>query len=232
MKSILCYGDSNTYGYIPASGGRYDHKTRWPRVLEELLNRGTLNKGTELFNKGTEDKNYEIIEEGLCGRTSCRDDPFEAHLNGLTPLISIIRSHMPLDLVIIMLGTNDLKSRFHASAYDIAKGVQRLALDVLNSAAGPGGGAPAVLMLCPPPLCECPALADDPVFGESIAVSREMSRWFSTLAEECDALFLDAGQYIESSRLDGVHFEAAEHRRLALSLTDFVHSRLGNDVKA
>jgi lysophospholipase L1-like esterase len=209
MKTILCYGDSNTYGYIPLSGGRYDRKTRWPGALEEFLNRGSENS-------------YEIIEEGLCGRTSCRDDPFEDHLNGLVPLTAILRSHMPLDLVIILLGTNDLKSRFHAGAYDIAKGVQRLALTVRASGAGGGGGAPAALMVCPPPLAECEALTRDPVFSRGLEVSRELPRWFAAMAKECGALFFDAGRHIVSSKADGIHLDAEEHRKLAGALAEFI----------
>jgi len=106
MKTILCYGDSNTWGYNPATGGRFSRDKRWTRVLVQELVDG-----------------YYVIEEGLNGRTTALSDPIEGpHKNGKEYLVPCLESHQPLDLVTIMLGTNDLKKRFSLSAFDIANG--------------------------------------------------------------------------------------------------------------
>ncbi len=105
MFEVLCYGDSNTWGADPAGGGRFSRDERWPGVLQKSL-------GDE----------YHIIEEGLGGRTTVWEDPIEGHKNGKEYLIPCLATHAPLDLVIIMLGTNDLKKRFSVSAQDVAFG--------------------------------------------------------------------------------------------------------------
>ena len=99
MKTILCYGDSNTYGYDPSNGFRYPKNVRWTGVLADLL-------GPE----------FTVIEEGCNGRTTVFDDPLEGWKNGLDYLKPCLNSHKPIDLVILMLGSNDLKDIFHASA--------------------------------------------------------------------------------------------------------------------
>ncbi|MCW5845462.1 MAG: hypothetical protein KIT77_29690, partial [Caldilinea sp.] len=105
MKRILCFGDSNTWGYDPVSQDRYARNARWPGVLRQQIGAG-----------------YEVIEEGLNGRTTVWNDPIEGYKNGRDYLIPCLETHRPLDLVIILLGTNDLKKRFSLSAYDIAQG--------------------------------------------------------------------------------------------------------------
>jgi lysophospholipase L1-like esterase len=130
VKTILCYGDSNTWGYNPATGERFSRDERWPGVLRQELGEG-----------------YEIIEEGLCGRTTVWDDPIEGYKSGKEYLIPCLETHKPIDLVVIMLGTNDLKRRFSLSALDIANGAGVLVDIVLKSSAGPDEGAPKVLVL-------------------------------------------------------------------------------------
>ena len=134
MKTILCYGDSNTWGYNPSTGGRYPRDVRWPGVLRRELG-----------------DDYLVIEEGLNGRTTVWDDPIEGYKNGKEYLVPCLETHKPLDLVIILLGTNDLKVRFSVSAYDIANGAGALVQIVQKSEIGPGGRAPQVLLLAPPP---------------------------------------------------------------------------------
>jgi lysophospholipase L1-like esterase len=102
IKTVLCYGDSNTWGSDPETGERFAPEVRWPGVLRQALGEG-----------------YWVVEEGLNGRTTVRDDPIEgAHKNGRTYLPACLEFHKPIDLVLIMLGTNDLKARFAASASD------------------------------------------------------------------------------------------------------------------
>ena len=164
MKTILCYGDSNTWGANP-KGGRYDYTIRWPTVMASLLN-------------PPGDILYWVVEEGLNGRTTCHDDPIEGDRNGLRHLIPILRSHRPLDLVIVMLGTNDLKRRFNPSPYEISHGAQLVAKAVLSSECAPGDGQPKVLMVCPAPISRADTFAQilDP---NAFEISRKLAahRW-------------------------------------------------------
>jgi len=203
MKTILCYGDSNTWGYNPDGSGRFDHKTRWPMVLKRILNAG----------RDSEDPAWWVVEEGLNGRTSCREDPVEGDRNGLRQLVPILESHKPLDVVAVMLGTNDLKTRFNPTAYDIAIGVRRVVKAVMKSETGPEGGAPTVLVICPPPTAESPRFTH--IFGDSIPLSWQLPPLYKQIALECGAFFLDAGRYIETGPQDGIHLDAQAHRRLA-----------------
>ncbi|MDR2631412.1 MAG: SGNH/GDSL hydrolase family protein [Spirochaetaceae bacterium] len=210
MKTILCYGDSNTWGYNPTTGERYDHKTRWPMVLQRLLNAGA----------GEDEGRYWIIEEGLCGRTSCREDPVEGDKNGLRQLPPILESHSPLDMVALMLGTNDLKTRYNPCAYDIAAGVNRLVRAIKDSGAGPGNTAPRVLVICPPPTVDAPVFKN--IFGDCVELSTKLSGFFRQFAQESGAEFLDAGKVIRSSKVDGIHFDPEEHYKLAAAVAEIL----------
>jgi lysophospholipase L1-like esterase len=215
MKTILCYGDSNTWGFNPNTQGRYDHKTRWPMVLKDILNQGA-----------PDDPLWWVIEEGQNGRTSCREDPVEGDRNGMRQLIPILESHKPLDAVAVMLGTNDLKPRFSPTAYDIARGVQRLVIAIQNSQTGPGNSAPEVIMICPPPTLDAPPFKH--VFGsEHIELSKKLPPLYRALAAECGAIFLDAGKRITTSTADGIHLESEDHRKLAQAVAEIVTSRFG-----
>ena len=195
MKRILCYGDSNTWGYDPLTTDRFDANTRWTRVLGKSLGGA-----------------YEVIEEGLNGRTTVWDDPIEGFKNGKDYLIPCLESHRPLDLVIILLGTNDLKARFNVPAYDIAEGARVLVGMVQASQAGVGGRAPQVLLLAPPPTTMLSEYAD--MFAGAEEKSLKFASYFARIAQEMGCAFLDTGTAIVSSPLDGIHFEAREHRKL------------------
>ena len=110
MKTVLCYGDSNTWGYDPWTRLRYPPSVRWTGVLAERL--GPV---------------YRVVEEGLNGRTTRWDDPMEPGRNGQMYLGPCIESHAPLDLIVVMLGTNDLKRRFNLTSSDIAESAAGLA---------------------------------------------------------------------------------------------------------
>jgi lysophospholipase L1-like esterase len=166
-----------------------------------------------------------VVEEGLNGRTSCREDPVEGDRNGFRQLIPILESHKPLDLAAVMLGTNDLKPRFNPSAYDIAAGVQRLARAIQDSRTGPNETAPKVLMICPPPTAASPVLAN--IFGNSTELSKRLPGFYRELAEECGALFLDAGKVIRTSKVDGIHLDPEEHRKLAAAAAELIRKQLG-----
>lgn len=133
MKTILCYGDSNTWGWNPDTGLRYPRDIRWPGRLQIELG-----------------PTYYVIEEGLNGRTTVWDDPIEEHKNGKTYLYPCLESHKPLDLVVLMLGTNDLKTRFWLSTLDIVSGIARLVEIIQSSRSGVQETSPKILLLAPP----------------------------------------------------------------------------------
>jgi lysophospholipase L1-like esterase len=194
-KTILCYGDSNTWGWIPATQSRYSRHERWPGVLRKELGEG-----------------YLVIEEGLNGRTTVWDDPIEGYKNGKEYLIPCLETHKPIDLVIIMLGTNDLKMRFGVPACDIAAGAGVLVDIVAKSETGPGNSPPPVLLIAPPPIAKLSEFAE--MFEGGTAKSEALSRHFRLIAEDRGCALLDASDVIASSDVDGIHFDLSEHRKL------------------
>lgn len=206
-KRILCYGDSNTWGYDPETGDRYAPDVRWPGALQRELGAG-----------------YTVIEEGLCGRTTVWDDPIEGYKNGREYLIPCLATHKPLDLVILLLGTNDLKHRFSLTAYDVAEGAGVLVGLVLTSQAGPRGEAPAVLLLAPPPITTLTAYAD--MFRGAADESLRLGEQFARVARLQGCLLLDVGTVLTSSPADGIHFSAQGHLALGRAVAERVHSFL------
>ncbi len=208
QKTIMCFGDSNTWGSSP-DGRRYSRYVRWPGALQKELG-----------------DDYYVIEEGLCGRNTVWDDPVEGYKNGLTHLVPLLHSHCPLDLVIIMLGTNDLKNRFSVSALDIAWSVGRLVDTVKKSEASFTGAVPDVLVICPPPLND---LANSPIKDILIGgeeKSHQLAAAFEQYCKENEIEMLDAGKIITSSDIDGVHWLAEEHKKLAAAVAKKVRQML------
>jgi lysophospholipase L1-like esterase len=203
VRTVLCFGDSNTWGYDPASGDRFPPDVRWTGVMARTLGDG-----------------YRVIEEGLNGRTTRWDDPIEDGRNGLAYLAPCLESHSPLDMVLIMLGTNDLKRRFNLSASDIAESAGTLAGVARQAARNADGQAPHVLLIAPPAIT---TLTDfDEMFEGAEPKSRLFSRYYRTVAGWHGVSFFDAGSVIESSPLDGIHFEADAHRILGEALANEV----------
>ncbi len=202
---VLCYGDSNTWGFVPVAeppSTRYDAARRWPRVMAASL-------GDDI----------ELIEEGLNGRTTDVADPTNpqiagAGLDGLAYLPACLASHLPLDIVVIMLGTNDLKAMFARSAARIALGAGRLVDVARNIAGGVGAayGSPDVLLVCPPPLGRLHVFAE--MFSGGEAISRVLPPAYRAVAEATGAAFLDAGSVIATDGMDGVHLTADAQRLL------------------
>jgi lysophospholipase L1-like esterase len=210
MKTVLCYGDSNTWGYVPGTGQRYSCAERWPGVLQTALG-----------------PDYHVIEEGLNSRTTVLDDPTRGPgRNGLTYLGPCLHSHAPLDLVVLLLGTNDLKHRFGLSAYDIAVNVTALLGVIAQSGSGPDGKAPPVLLLSPPHVGPLTALAD--IFDGAPEKSRHLARHYRTVAEQTDCHFLDAAEVVTASPVDGVHWDVRAHAALGNCLVTVVAELLSS----
>lgn len=200
---ILCYGDSNTFGYIPGRGGRYDRHTRWPGRLQELLG-----------------GDYQVIEEGLCGRTTVFDDKTEPGRNGLDQIRDTVEQNQPLDLLIVMLGSNDCKVQFKASAKEITDGLERL----LEKAGKQEDLGFRVLLIAPAAMTERIVHSG---FGSefdqrSVKVSGELAREYEILTEEYGCDFLDGSKVTQVSETDGLHLDAQGHRMLAEAIGDWV----------
>ena len=190
-RTLLCYGDSNTHGTMPMPDlgfqGRYSRDERWTGRLQRLL------------------PDWEVIAEGHPGRTTVHDDPVEgAHRNGLTVLPALLETHRPVDAVLLMLGTNDLKQRFSVNAMDIALSLERLVRVIRASAAGPSGAAPGILVVAPPPIEEVGCLAE--MFAGGAAKSRQLAPRIAAMAERNGLPWLDAGAMIKVSPIDGIHY--------------------------
>ena len=209
MRRILCFGDSNTWGYDPATEDRFDDQTRWTGVLQAALG-----------------ADFTVIEEGLNGRTTVWNDPIEGYKNGHDYLVPCLETHRPLDLVVLMLGTNDLKRRFSLSAYDIAQGVAVLLRAISYSKAGHDGHAPRVLLLAPPPVAKLTGFGE--MFEGSEAKSLRLGQHYRAVAVEYNVAFLDTSTVIRSSDLDGIHFEAEEHAKLGRAVAHEVLALVGD----
>ena len=216
MKTILCYGDSNTWGYDPSNPGRplphsrFGLHERWAGVLRDEL-------GAE----------YWVIEEGLNGRTTVWPDPVEGeYKNGKASLMALLESHQPLDLVIIMLGTNDLKMRFGVPARDIAYSAGVLVELVQHTGFGPGGAAPQVLLMSPAPTAPLSERFTE-MFTGAPEKSRQLGQWYRQVAQEYGCHFMDAGEIVVSSPSDGIHLDKSEHLKLGQAVAAHVRDILG-----
>ena len=206
MIEILCYGDSNTWGYEPGTGERYAKQERWTGVLQKVL-------GSE----------YNVIEEGQSGRTTVWDDPIEGYKNGKSYLPVCLETHKPLDLVIIMLGTNDLKKRFSLPAQDIARGAGVLIDIVKKSDCGRNENPPKTLLMSPPPLGKITDLAE--MFEGALEKSKKLSEHYKAIAQEHACEFFNTSSVIRSSDIDGVHLEGKEHLALGRAIAVIVRSQ-------
>ncbi len=205
MKTILCYGDSNTWGMTPMtsldSSDRHPRADRWPSVVQARL-------GTD----------YQVIAEGLNGRTTVFDDPIDgAHKNGRTYLRPCLESHAPLDAVVIMLGSNDLKSRFGLGPYDVAAGAGQLVMMVSGDVRGQNGLAPRVLLVSPPRIGPLALFVD--AFAGAPEKSQELARHYRAVAERQGCGFLDAARHVRASATDGLHLDADQQRALGQAIT-------------
>lgn len=217
-KRILVFGDSNSWGFMPNPTGdptkRYDASTRWPCAMISRLGAG-----------------FDLIEEGLSARTTNLDDPqFDipsvhlkgATLNGAKVLPAILASHLPLDLVIIMLGTNDLKVRFNRSASEIAQAVISLAgvIDDCKGGVATVYGSPQVLVVAPPPLGT--EFRDPAQWEGGVKKSLELGSVLRDAAAGAKLPFFNAGEVISTDGRDGVHFSAESHRKLGEAIAERV----------
>jgi lysophospholipase L1-like esterase len=210
MPVLLAFGDSNTHGTPPmrhsGDSGRHGPAERWPGVCAATLG-----------------PDWTVIEEGLPGRTSQVDDPvMGAHMNGRTGLRIALDTHRPLDVLVVMLGTNDLKTRFQPSAARIAAGLAGLLDMALSDDTQQRHGGLRVLLVSPPPVREVGALRGE-FLGAEEAV-RGLPEALARLAQGRGCGFLDAGALISVSDVDGIHFDAAAHATLGEGIAEAVRA--------
>jgi lysophospholipase L1-like esterase len=207
-KVILCFGDSNTWGYNPENGERFGPEIRWTGILQAELGTG-----------------YSIIEEGLNARTTVFSDPVEGtriDRNGRNHLAVLLESHHPIDLVIVMLGLNDLKRRFAASAFDIAQGAGELVQIIQCSQSGLQNQAPDVLLIAPAPVKTLNVLAE--LFEGAIEKSRRLGQHYAWISQRKGCQFINAAEIVDYDPTDGIHLGVAGHATLGRHLANWVRS--------
>lgn len=214
-KSVMCFGDSLTWGWIPVVEGaptyRYDFEKRWTGVMAGQLGEG-----------------FRIIEEGLSARTTSIDDPNDPRLNGSDYLPSALASHLPLDLVILLLGTNDTKSFFHRTPYEIANGMAKLVGQIGGSAGGVGTPypAPKTLVVAPPALTEMPHPFFQGMFGGGHEKTTELGKQYRNMADFMKVDFFNAGDIMTTDGCDGIHFTEENNSVLGKALAEKVITML------
>jgi lysophospholipase L1-like esterase len=210
MKSILAFGDSLTWGAVPGTDVRHAFADRWPNVLEAALGGGVR-----------------VIENGLNGRTTVHEDPFSPHRNGAQHLPGLLEAHVPLNLVVIMLGTNDLNFCYGGRAFEAMLGMDRLVEIVIYHPYTRGMAAPKVLLVAPPHLCDAQGDPDySDYFAASIAESTKLADLYRRVAEERGCRTFDAASVAQASPVDGCHLDAANTRRIGEALAPVVRELL------
>ena len=207
MKRILCYGDSNTWGYIPVTGERYDESTRWTAVMAGLLG-----------------DDYCVIEAGLNGRTTAFDDPLGDYRNGAKLILPCLLTHKPVDLVIVMLGTNDTKMYYHTNAFAISKGLERIIWQIRTSECGRDAQLAKILVAAPIEVGEgITSQQDMSNFDEkSVEISRQLPAHYARVADWFNCDFINASEYAQPSGKDDIHLSEDGHNRLAHAFADKV----------
>ena len=211
-RRILCFGDSLTWGYDPVTCERFDEETRWPCVLQSLL-------GDE----------FAVVEEGQNGRTIATDDPTKGFKSGLDYVIPCIESHKPLEMMIIMLGTNDIKTKYCYTAGDIADEMKLFLERVLSYNHFRLGDKMKVLLVSPPLIGE--GMAESRFYDKfhddfAREVSMELGEQFGKLAEAYGVLFFDSADVVVASKEDSLHLDAENQRKLGRAIFENIYRDL------
>lgn len=203
MKTILVYSDSLSWGIIPTTRKRLEFDQRWPGVMENAL----LSEG----------RRVRVIEDCLNGRRTVWDDPYKPGRNGLQGLAQRIEIHSPLDLVILLLGTNDFQSMHPHNAWHSAEGIRALIAAIRMAPIEPGMPVPKVLVAAPPPI-RTPKGPIAPKFMGGDVKCQGLAGTFRQVSQEMDCAFFDAASVTSSSEVDGIHLDADQHQKLGLAM--------------
>lgn len=201
--SVLCFGDSLTWGYKPDDRSRYGHDTRWTRLLQKELG-----------------ERFYVIEDGINGRTTVFEDPVRGDRSGLKHLATARKAHMPIDILIIMLGTNDLQDRFNMSAEAIGLSMGRILFAATQPTDDVEGRPPKVLLMSPPPLGDFTGTLLNGLFSNAHGgvQSKRLAGVYEALAETYGTAFFDTSSVISVSSIDAVHFDAGPQADLARAI--------------
>ena len=202
MQTVMCFGDSITWGQDPVTRQRMPFQVRWPGVLQ----------------RGLGDR-VRVVEEALCDRTTVWDDPFLPNRSGSAMLGTLLESHSPVDLLIVMLGTNDFQRQYRRSAEEVAIGCGALITVAEKSTCGPENGAPAILVVAPPPLGPLNSFARLYFEGQE-PQSRQLAPFLGIVTSTAGCDFLDAGEIVRSSAADGVHLDQPSHLQLGKAIVE------------
>ena len=208
MKKIICFGDSNTYGYNPANGGRFDENTRWPKLLQKHLG-----------------SDYEIFEEGQNGRTIANEDPWEGGTKcGMDYVLPMIETKKPIDLLIIMLGSNDLKTKFNLPAADIAGSLMMMLMKIKGYCEYFIGCPDMKILIISPPALSEPfeesyfaTFFDD---RDVVGRSKELATWYKQVADQFGCYFLNATDKVSAGSVDHLHLDPEGHKLMAQLVKD------------
>ena len=211
MKNILCFGDSNTWGYSPQDGNRFPPDIRWTGVLQKSLG-----------------ADYCIIEEGLNGRTTFINEDERPLRSGSDVLQILLESHRPLDFVIIMLGTNDLKVEFNLSVEEIAQGAKTLCEMVLNSEYL-ADNIPQILLVSPTHIGSSIMPDQEEFFNQAREKSYQFAEHYEKAVAEIGVHFLDAANIVGPSKVDGVHWDADQHVEFGKELSKVTKNILSSN---
>lgn len=209
-KHIVCFGDSNTHGYNAGNNGRFNEDERWTCLLGKHLG-----------------PDYLILEEGLGGRTTCFEDPIFEGLSGLSYIHSCLMSHEPIDLLIIMLGTNDTKERFSASAACIGLGLKRLIAKAIATTDCWANKKPNILVVTPKSIeKEYENTAVVYTMGRGCAEkSEQLSVEYKKIAEQMGVHYFDANTVVKQyNKIDYMHLDEEGHKALAFALAELIPS--------
>ena len=203
MKQILVYSDSLTWGIIPMTRKRLSFDDRWPGVVENILN--------------SDERLVRVIENCLNGRRTAWNDPFKPGRNGLEGIEQVIEMHSPLELVILMLGTNDFQSMYPHNAWHASQGIGALINAIRQSPIEPGMSYPKILLVAPPPI-QKPKGPIAPKFKGAETKCAGLAEKYEIVSNEMGCFFFNAATVTSSSKIDGVHLDKEQHHLLGAAL--------------
>jgi len=194
---ILCYGDSNTWGFVPGKGTRYPKEVRWTGILQTSLG-----------------SDFEIIEEGLNSRTTTIDDPKNIGKNGASYLVPCLETHFPIEYIVLFLGTNDLKERFNRTPQEVAVAVQELFDLIRTTAHQEDYPVPKIILICPPIIDETVQGVVEKYKGAE-AKSKLLPQLYEAIAQKNNCAYINLQEYVNPSKQDGYHLDPESHNVVA-----------------
>lgn len=211
LQNVLCYGDSLTWGWNPQGPSRHNYEDRWPSVVQKMLG-----------------NDVRIIAEGLNGRTTAYHDATVAeNRHGAYILPTILGTHAPLDLVVLMLGTNDLKPSIAGSAFAARQGLERLIQIIRTHPYNFGMSTPEILLVSPPHIVETADEYFSAMFMGGVAQSKNLALYYSDAADTLGCGFFDAASVAKANNIDGVHMDADNTRALGQAIAPVIRLMLG-----